>query len=108
MPRKLSLDQTSLESNGAIGVQLGLHYVDEDGTVMQSTALRRIIDPNGDIDQNVADLNSYLVANKYPEISAAQVSLLKALDAAARADPEIEAARAQWLAAQPAPPTPEE
>lgn len=104
MPRLLTLDQAEVTGTGGIGIQLGLRYVDEDGDEISATALRRMVDPNGDLDQNIDDLNGYLATNKYPAISDASVTLLHAIDTAARANPEIEAARAKWI--EDHPPTP--
>lgn len=106
MPRVVSLDQAEVTGNGAIGIQLALRYVDEDGTEISKTMVRRMVDPNGDLDQQIADINPYLVANKYPEITEAQVTLLHAIDTAARADPEIEAERAKWIEAMTPPEQP--
>lgn len=106
MPRVLTLDQAEVTGNGSIGIQLGLRYLDEDGTEISKTPLRRMVDPGGDLDASIADLNTYLVANKYPEMTEAQVTLLHALDTAARADPEIEAERAKWIEAMTPPEQP--
>lgn len=104
MPRTTNFGQASIEEGGALGLTLLLRYVDEDGVPIQSTPLRRVVDPNGDIDQNVDDLNAWLVANKYPEIAAATVTLLRDLETAARAHPDIEASRAKWIEDHQPPP----
>ena len=106
MPRKLTLVSITLNEDGSIPLLFGLDIVDG-GERIHRTPLRRIIDPDGVVGQNLNDISDYTEANGYGPVTDRMRSLVYQVDAICREDDEIELEREHWVAAKP-PPMPNE
>lgn len=102
MPKKLSLVSVTLNEDGSIPLLFGLDIME--GTErIHRTPLRRIIEPNGDLTQNLDDIENYTTAQGYVSLTPEMRQLVADIDALARANETIEANRAAWIASQPPP-----
>jgi len=102
MPKKLSLVQVTLNEDGAIPLLFGLDIMEGDERIHR-TPLRRIIDPDGDINQNLDDIDTYVTAQGYSGVTDGMRQFVYALDAVCRENEVIETNRAAYVANKPPP-----
>lgn len=101
MPRVVTLSTVTLGSHMDLGCDFTLALVDGELSVVD-TNLRRIIEPNQDIDEQCDGLDVYLEQNKYPKISAEDRQLIKDTRSSAEQNPAMVARRDKWLEEQEA------
>jgi len=108
MPKKLTLVQVTLDETGAIPLLFGLDIMEGEERIHR-TPLRRIIDPDGDINQNLNDIDTYVTSQGYSGVTDGMRQFVYALDAVCRENEVIEANRAAYIANKPPPlePVPE-
>src|SRR6187551_426608 len=100
MPRKLALVSITLDETGALPLLFGLDIV-EGAERIHRTPLRRTIEPDGDVNQNLDDIDDYTRAMGYGGVTDRMRRLVYAVDAICRDDSEIEKNRAAWIKNQP-------
>lgn len=100
MPKATTLKSVSVEQDGSMPLVFGMDIV-EDSETLFSNPLRRIVMPDGDVDQNLDEVSSYLELNGYPPISADQRQFVHDVYDAAQASVEVQAGRAKWIEAHP-------
>lgn len=97
--KRLILNQVTLCADGSIGLQWLKQFVDADtGEVLFSEPHRSVVDFDGDIDAQTTAITAHLQSMGYPAADTAMIDRVKAIDAVARSDAAIEAARAEKIA----------
>lgn len=96
MPRKTTVNQVTLCSDGSIGVQLMKQIVDN-GEVISEQPHRFAIDLDGDMSAQFAVVNAHLVELGYPEMDPKELDRVKKIDAVGKADRQISIVRGQKL-----------
>ena len=112
MPKVLKLVSVTLQEDGSIPLLFGLDITDR-GKQIHRTPLRRVIAPDGNVNDNLDDMSAYTEAAGYGPLTDRMRRLVYAIDAICRDDSEIEANRQSWIKnrppmPEPPPPEPEE
>lgn len=94
MPRKIVFSNVTLCGDGSMMVKLNKQIIDPDtGEILAEQPHRTVIDFDGDVDSQFALVSNHLQQMGYPAVPAKVSQLVKAVDAIAKADAEIEATR---------------